>query len=90
MSKKKNVRPTELVNWSLVSRYCPKDCIYIGSITCTAYKTCDYLLITGEPRGCDLIGCTKYKSGKKGTLRGWQKENQDKLDALMGRIKDED
>lgn len=86
MSSKKKKKPTELVNCSLVSRYCPKDCIYIGSITWTAYKTCDYLLITGEPRGCDLIGCTKYESGKKEQLSGWQRENKIRLDALMGKV----
>lgn len=40
---------------------CPKDCRYLGKGTCT--KTCDYLLITGVPRDCEIRpgGCDKYE-----------------------------
>ena len=26
---------------------------------------CDYILITGRPRGCDIKGCIKYAAGPK-------------------------
>lgn len=26
---------------------------------------CDYILITGRPRGCDIKGCKKYVAGPK-------------------------
>ena len=43
---------------------CPKDCKYqgwVGSIPC-----CDYILITGEPRGCEVgKKCDKYISKKR-------------------------
>ncbi len=42
-------------------RDCPKDCRFLGKETCT--KTCDYLLITGVPRDCEIRpgGCDKYE-----------------------------
>lgn len=37
-------------------------CIYKGTNT----DTCDYLLITGKPRGCPAgAKCTRYSTGKK-------------------------
>ena len=50
---------------------CPKDCKYqgwVGSIPC-----CDYILITGEPRGCEVgKGCIRYKREQ-----GKRKKSQD-------------
>ena len=39
---------------------CPKDCKYLGKSG--SLKMCDYLLITGMPRECDVRpgGCDKY------------------------------
>ncbi|NBH62156.1 hypothetical protein D1155_10885 [Anaerotruncus sp. 80] len=40
---------------------CPKDCRYLGKGT--RMKTCDYLLITGVTRGCEVRpgGCDRYE-----------------------------
>lgn len=27
--------------------------------------TCDYMTITGHRRGCPIVGCTRYRSGKR-------------------------
>lgn len=27
--------------------------------------TCDYMTITGRRRGCPIVGCTRYRSGKR-------------------------
>lgn len=43
----------------VVDSYC-KNCQYASR------NTCDYILITGEIRGCDAgKGCTKKKTGKR-------------------------
>lgn len=41
---------------------CPKDCKYLGKSG--SVKMCDYLLITGMPRECDVRpgGCEKYEA----------------------------
>lgn len=50
--------------FSLVSRYCPKDCKYRfnGSIVC-----CDYFLATGKLRESEIVegGCEKYDTGRR-------------------------
>lgn len=51
-----------------VANLCPKDCVYIGRISGT--PCCDYILITGKPRGCEVKGCERYENGK-GTKRRW-------------------
>lgn len=39
-----------------------KDCTYRGNGSgCKGSETCDYLLKTGFPRGCDFETCDKYK-----------------------------
>ena len=48
------------------SRYCctRTDCVY------HPHKgpdkgTCDYMVITKKRRGCPIVGCTRYRSGKR-------------------------
>lgn len=49
---------------SLVSRQCPKDCMYRSGGTSNVM--CDYILVTGESRGCGIgKECDKYKPGKR-------------------------
>ena len=40
--------------------------------------SCDYLIIEGEPRGCPIEGCTKYKKGKA--------QKQYTLPTYMGKV----
>lgn len=43
---------------------CRKGCIYLGSAH--GEECCNYLLATGQMRGCPVgKDCTKYKRGKK-------------------------
>lgn len=43
---------------------CKSGCKYISSVRGT--KTCNYILIENEPRGCDPgANCTKYTKGKR-------------------------
>ena len=39
------------------------DCKYRSSIYYT--PCCGYMLVTGEPRGCDISKCDKYRPGKR-------------------------
>ena len=39
-----------------------KDCKYRGSFD--YQPCCIYMLVTGEPRGCKISECNKYKAGK--------------------------
>lgn len=48
---------------SLVLTHCPKDCKYIST---AGLASCDYVVIKHEPRGCDVIGCTKYERREDG------------------------
>jgi hypothetical protein len=42
-----------------------KDCIYALQDECnTDRKHCGYIIITGEPRGCPVGECDKFKSKK--------------------------
>ena len=50
-----------------------KDCIYaLQDAINRSGKHCGYILITGEPRGCPLSNCDKFKS-KKDNQREKQK-----------------
>ncbi|NLD11691.1 MAG: hypothetical protein GX671_08085 [Clostridiales bacterium] len=42
-----------------------KDCEYRRSGNDRMNPTCDYLIMTGQPRGCDLSVCDKYRSKYK-------------------------
>lgn len=53
-----------------------KDCKYRSA----AYvgETCDYMLVTGKPRNCNISVCDKYESGErvlKSTLGGFIYDN---------------
>jgi len=39
-----------------------KTCQYRGKMA--GIDTCDYMLVTGHRRPCDIQGCTEYKRGK--------------------------
>lgn len=53
-----------------------KDCIYALQDECNpGRKLCGYILITGEPRGCPVSECDKFKS-KKENQREKQKPSQ--------------
>lgn len=41
-----------------------KDCVY-RSENCGWLVTCDYLLMTGELRGCPIEDCDKYTPGER-------------------------
>lgn len=42
-----------------------KDCEYRRSGNDRMNPTCDYLIMTGQPRGCDISECDKYRSKYK-------------------------
>ena len=47
-----------------VKQHCQHtDCMYRARSTLV--ETCDYMLVTGQPRNCDISICDKYKAGKK-------------------------
>ena len=51
-------------NEPTVEKLCPKDCFYRSEIT--SLISCDYILITGEPRPCGIgKECTVYVRNKK-------------------------
>ena len=58
-----------------VKLYCPEDCMYRND---RGMPSCDYLIIEGEPRGCPVEGCTKYKKGKA--------QKQYTLPTYMGKV----
>ena len=60
---------------SYVKAYCPNDCMYRSD---RGTPSCDYLIIEGEPRGCPVEGCTKYKKGKA--------QKQYTLPTYMGKV----
>lgn len=41
-----------------------EDCIY-RSENCGWFVSCDYLLMTGDVRGCPIENCTKYTPGER-------------------------
>jgi len=44
-----------------------KDCVYRSRLSSggnTCYF-CDYIGVTGKPRGCGIADCDKYRKGKK-------------------------
>lgn len=68
--------------WSMVYNLCPRDCKYGGKIIeSTRINCCDYLLITGEPRGCEVEGCDKYEPRRKKRMSGWKKSQEKKKEA---------
>lgn len=53
-----------------------KECYYAMQDECgTDRKLCGYILITGEPRGCPVSECDKFKS-KKENQREKQKQTE--------------
>lgn len=42
-----------------------KSCIYSRTTSATKNMSCDYLLITGNRRGCKVGECDKYEKGKR-------------------------
>lgn len=48
----------------LVSRCCPKDCVYMAYIDGGATPICYYAVIESECRKCSVSKCDKYKGGK--------------------------
>ena len=44
-----------------------KTCIYRAAES--DMGNCDYILITGQMRGCPAINCDKYKKGKRISLK---------------------
>ena len=42
-----------------------RDCHYKRSVNGSEDYTCDYLIITGRPRGCKVEECDKYKPKKE-------------------------
>ena len=44
-----------------------EDCYYSGWLRFMGEKQniCEYILIEGIPRGCDIANCSKYKPGKR-------------------------
>ena len=46
----------------LAADVCPQDCVYYGQFS----KTCDYCVLVGELRGCDLgKNCIRYRQGSR-------------------------
>ena len=51
-----------------VANMCPKDCTYMSK---HGIESCNYILITGTPRGGDVTTCNVYLPGRKKN-RGWK------------------
>lgn len=47
------------------SKRCRK-CVYRASSGNSSLYTCDYIIATGESRGCKVRNCNKFKLAKKG------------------------
>ncbi len=49
------------------TKYCcmRKDCVYHPAGGNRERGTCDYLSITGHRRGCSIVECTRYQTGKR-------------------------
>ena len=43
------------------NEYGHDDCYYRSSSAVRGFSTCDYIIRTGEPRGCKPSACDKYK-----------------------------
>lgn len=52
----------------LVEDLCPKNCVYRGKFGAVA--CCNYLEITGSPRGSGIKDCKRYAKGKR-KLQAW-------------------
>jgi hypothetical protein len=55
-------KPKKTVSLVYQGQQCKhKDCRFRESSKKKGDKTCDYMLITGQPRGCEACNCNKYE-----------------------------
>lgn len=49
-----------------VEEHCShKDCVYRCTLHSLGTDFCSYILAEGEPRGCDISACNKYRKGRR-------------------------